>query len=261
MSSFKNTYQPPKKDIPRDIHLHTPPDQYDFNFCFEVKQLASDRVELRPFIPSLYAQLFLDEAKKCDPILTRWLPVDFYGIEDVLVAVEANLRAPSDACGYAIFTAPPGSSGPVDPKDYVIAGMCALYHSDVDMMSSELGWMIVLDPFQRTHVLTHTAGLLIHRILDMPSEGGLGLRRCQWFASSLNDKSQGAAKRLGFREDGVIRNHRVLTKGRDGARPGRKGDYKEDCMSRDSWLGSISWDQWEGEGGVREHIDKLMARR
>lgn len=30
-------------------------------------------------------------------------------------------------------------------------------------------------------------------------------------------------------------------------------------MSRDSWLASITWQDWEG--GVKEHIDRLMARK
>jgi hypothetical protein len=99
-------------------------------------------------------------------------------------------------------------------------------------MVSELGYIQILKPFQvrpydvhgrakliskRTHVLSHAAGLMIHRILDSESEGGLGLRRCQWFANSLNEPSKAAAKRLGFQLDGVLRNHRVLGPGKAGA--------------------------------------------
>lgn len=57
----------------------------------------------------------------------------------------------------------------------------------------------------------------MHRILDSESEGGLGLRRCQWFANSLNEPSKNAGKRMGFKEDGVLRNHRVLGEGKIGA--------------------------------------------
>jgi RimJ/RimL family protein N-acetyltransferase len=127
---------------------------------------------------------------------------------------------------------------------------------------------------QRTHVLSNAAGCVIHRILDPESEGGLGLRRCQWFANSLNEPSKAAAKRLGFEQDGILRNHRVLGPGKTGANgklslsaglvkaesvAGRKGDYREDCMSRDTFVGSITWQDWEN--GSKEHIDKLMARK
>jgi hypothetical protein len=31
-------------------------------------------------------------------------------------------------------------------------------------------------------------------------------------------------------------------------------------MSRDTFVGSITWQDWENDGS-REHIDKLMARK
>ena len=76
--------------------------------------------------------------------------------------------------------------------------------------TAELGWIVILPEFQRTHVLTHAAGALMHRILDSTAEGGLGLRRCQWFTNSLHVKSQAAATRLGFIHEGTLRAHRVL---------------------------------------------------
>lgn len=50
--NYKNTYAPSPPSIPRDVHLHTPPDAYDFNYVGEVRALASDRVELRPYVVS-----------------------------------------------------------------------------------------------------------------------------------------------------------------------------------------------------------------
>lgn len=49
---YFNSYQHPARDLPKDIHLNTPPDEYDFNYVFEVKELKSDRVELRPLVVS-----------------------------------------------------------------------------------------------------------------------------------------------------------------------------------------------------------------
>jgi hypothetical protein len=39
---------------------------------------------------------------------------------------------------------------------------------------------------------------------------------------------------------------------------GRQGVEGEERMVRDNWFSSVTWDEWEG--GVREHVDKLMAR-
>jgi hypothetical protein len=136
-------------------------------------------------------------------------------------------------------------------------------------------------------VLSHAAGLLMHRILDPPTLGGWGLRRCQWYTISLNLASQKSSLRLGFTHEGVMRAARVLPKGKEGIRrrssfmsyhmrrrgvlvwvkggrglltysAGRKGDYKEDCMTRDTWVASVIWEEWEER--VREHVDRLMAR-
>lgn len=40
---------------------------------------------------------------------------------------------------------------------------------------------------------------------------------------------------------------------------GRPGDAKPGQMSRDSWLASITWMEWEES--VKKHVDALMARR
>lgn len=49
---FTNTYSPIVPSIAPDVHLHTPPSEYDFNFVFPVQLLRSDRIELRPFVVS-----------------------------------------------------------------------------------------------------------------------------------------------------------------------------------------------------------------
>lgn len=51
-STFLNSYRRPSPDLPRDLHLHIPAEEYDHNYVFEVKTLRSDRVELRPYVVS-----------------------------------------------------------------------------------------------------------------------------------------------------------------------------------------------------------------
>ena len=51
--TYKNTYKPAEPpSYPANVHLDTPAEEYDFNFCDEVKVLRSDRVELRPYVVS-----------------------------------------------------------------------------------------------------------------------------------------------------------------------------------------------------------------
>lgn len=65
-------------------------------------------------------------------------------------------------------------------------------------------------------MLSRAAGLVMHRILDPASAGGLGLRRCQWTTTVLNQASQNAALRLGYKHEGVIRAQKILAPGKEG---------------------------------------------
>jgi len=47
---FVNRYKAPESSIPKGIHGATPIEEYDLNYCFDIKTLRSDRVELRPFL-------------------------------------------------------------------------------------------------------------------------------------------------------------------------------------------------------------------
>lgn len=58
----------------------------------------------------------------------------------------------------------------------------------------------------------------MHRIPDPPEEGGLGLRRCQWKANSINLQSAKTAARMGFTTEGVLRALIVLPEGKKGVR-------------------------------------------
>jgi hypothetical protein len=55
--AFLNNYKAPESRIPKGIHGSTPIEEYDFNYCFEIKTLRSDRVELRPFLVSVSGRL------------------------------------------------------------------------------------------------------------------------------------------------------------------------------------------------------------
>ncbi|WWD18583.1 hypothetical protein CI109_103036 [Kwoniella shandongensis] len=258
MTTYLNKYTLPSPEIPRDIHRNTPVEEYDFNYVFDVVPLKSDKVELRPLVPSLHAQLLFDGIQK-HPEVLQWLGIKpFQSVEDVLVWMETTCRLPIDSLFFAIFTEPPHSETRVDPKDYVFAGVIGMINSNYQAMISEPGYITILTPFHRTHVQTHATGLIMHRILDHPSQGGLGLRRCQWITTTLNIASQNASKRLGYTPEGVLRCMRVLPPGKEGIQEGRPGVRQEDQMVRHDYYSSVTWYEWEEK--IREHIDKLMAR-
>lgn len=152
----------------------------------------------------------------------------------------------------------------------------ALLIAGNDVQRDMTGHIIIFPKAQRTHVLSHAAGLLMHYALDFPyistydpvsktfvppgssdstapRQKALGLRRLQWQAHVTNATSIKSAGRLGFEKEGVVRMHGTATGGDE---PGREGDGAP--MSRSNWVGSITWKDWEER--VKGVVDGLVAR-
>ncbi len=122
---------------------------------------------------------------------------------------------------------------------------------------------MILPAFQRTHVTSNAVGILMNYALNLPADGGLGLRRVVWTASASNAPSVGAAKRMGFQMEGVMRWARVWPeakiRGSGGVRV-RKEDprAKEFAYGRNVAVLSVCWDDWET--GAKEQVNAVMAR-
>ena len=131
--------------------------------------------------------------------------------------------------------------------------------------STEIGLIEIFREFQRTHVSTHTIGLLLHYCLELPESTtspygpGLGLRRVQWQAHADNLPSRRAAERMGFKREAWIRWLWVLPEelNGDGEKP-REGDKWPERYGRHTLMLSTCWDDWED--GVRELVQKQMDR-
>ncbi len=98
----------------------------------------------------------------------------------------------------------------------------------------EIGYIWFGPSLQRTRGGTEALYLLLdHAMTD------LGYRRMQWQCNSLNAKSRAAARRLGFRFQGIFFNHMIV-----------KG------MSRDTPWYSILDDEWPE---VKSHLAAWLA--
>jgi RimJ/RimL family protein N-acetyltransferase len=73
----------------------------------------------------------------------------------------------------------------------------------------EIGGIWFSPDLQRSRAATEAMFLLLSYAMDE-----LRYRRMQWRCNSLNVKSRNAARRLGFRFDGIFYNHQIL-KGRN----------------------------------------------
>ena len=143
-----------------------------------------------------------------------------------------------------------------------LAGMIGYMNTSTRNLSTEIGCVITLPPFQRTHVTSNAVGLLLQYALEPPSNGGLGLRRVQWQTNSLNVASLRAAEKMGFKMEGVLRWDRIFHDGKARGKTGNGRDPpkgSEDDIGRDSVLLSHCWDDWE-QGG-REKVLAVMERR
>ncbi|KAF5369642.1 hypothetical protein D9615_010249 [Tricholomella constricta] len=145
--------------------------------------------------------------------------------------------------------------------DGALAGAIGFCDASSANLHAEVAFVMISPRFQRTHVTSNAIGLLLHYTLDLPSEGGLGLRRVVWKASPLNAASVKAAERMGFTKEGVLRWHRVLPEGKSmggNGRERRTGDPKENALGRDTVVLSLCWDDWEAYG--RDRVVAAMAR-
>ena len=82
--------------------------------------------------------------------------------------------------------------------------MCDIrFHSPSDLVG-ELG--ISLFEFSRHTITASTSiALLMLQGMNLPSEGGLGMRRLQWRCSPSNGPSMGLGKKMGFKAEGISR--------------------------------------------------------
>lgn len=145
-----------------------------------------------------------------------------------------------------------------------LAGMMSYINSSSVHLCTEIGYIIIFPQFQRTHVNSNAVGLLLQYALQVPSQGGLGLRRVQWQCSSVNAPSIRAAERLGFKKEGIMKWHRVFPGGKHKAKVhnGRempRGSLDEEDYARDTVVLAHCWDDWE-QGG-RENIQAIMNRQ
>ena len=162
-----------------------------------------------------------------------------------------------------------------EDQDRAFAGVISYIKSEPQNLATEIGTVLILPPFQRTHVASNAVGLLLKYALDLPmpsqpadaipagaggSKSGLGLRRVVWQANVLNTASLRLAERMGFTLVGICRWDRVLPSGKEGnGLKTREGDPRAGCPGRDSAVLAICWDEWED--GVKDKVARIMERK
>jgi RimJ/RimL family protein N-acetyltransferase len=119
----------------------------------------------------------------------------------------------------------------------------------------EIGGICFAPDLQRTRAATEALFLLLCYALD-----GLRYRRMQWRCNSLNTKSRHAARRLGFRFEGLFYNHQIVK--------GHNRDTAWYSILDDEWpevRGIIqNWladENFDPAGNARRSLSEMMRNR
>merc|ERR1712093_408267 len=232
-----------------DYHASTPAEEYDLNYVFPVEVLESNALRLEPFIPSLHAEaaweIFKTPEGRGSYRFMPFNPPDTFTA--FLTEVESHRRTP----GWLTLAI----IDKTRPKGQNLAGMTALINSNPAYLWLEIGAVHVFPAFQRTHVNSHTNGLLLRYAFNV-----LRLRRVVWRANTLNEPSMAAAKRLGFNLEGVLEWDVALPPNKEGLVVEDKDGLgrSQAGPGRHSAQFGMNWKMWKEN--VSRHIDGLMDR-
>jgi RimJ/RimL family protein N-acetyltransferase len=233
------------------------PDPYDINWLMPLHEatLESDRVKLTPFIPSLHARGYADQVK-AHPDLHRWFPFNLSTLDIILSAIETLIRRYPMCILFAVIDKARGDA---------FAGVIGLINTSPTNLVTEIAWAVVFPEFRRSYVTNNAVGLLLKYCLELPSSAtpgrcGLGFRRVQWTAHTENQPSVAVAKRMGFKEECLMRWTWVLSEGAEGnGIPLRDGDPLSPRPGRHSVVFSFCADDWESGG--KEHVQHMIDRQ
>ena len=132
-----------------------------------------------------------------------------------------------------------------------MVGMISLYDANPEDRAVEIGHVHVFPGHRGVGVATAATRLLLGYLFSAPDEGGLGLYRVEWHASTKNASSIAVAEKLGFEKIGVVRYERVF---KDGVHKGKIGNGEEVELPPDSSPGDLYrdlamfamyWDTWQ----------------
>jgi RimJ/RimL family protein N-acetyltransferase len=111
----------------------------------------------------------------------------------------------------------------VDAASGAIVGSTRFMNINREHRRVEIGFTFIAKSWQRTYVNTEAKYLMLQYAFET-----WGCNRVEFITDVLNEKSRAAIRRLGAREEGVLRNHMIM-------RDGRQRDSVIHSVLRDEW--------------------------
>lgn len=239
------------------------PEQSIFHFPISTP-IANDRVKLVPFDLDLHGAAFIAQSADHPELWANmsFIPFTTVGeLKESFTRPDTILSLSNPAHTTFAIIDKTRDRSPEDPEGE-LAGMVAYIYTSKPHLSSEVGAIVVLPQYQRSHVTSNTVGLMLQHAFTPAEDGGMGLQRVQWHCSTANAASARVAERMGFEKVGRIPYHMKFPLGK---RHGKLGNGKSlppgshpDDVWRDTFYYSLSWDVWAGE--AREKVEKAMSR-
>ncbi|KAF9875564.1 GNAT family protein [Colletotrichum karsti] len=233
------------------------------NFCFPVRVLTNARVKLTPFRTDRHAAKYIESTREHPEIYAHTVSGPYKSVDDFVSSfVEGESRTSPGMMTYAIIdkTRPPST----EDDEGEMAGRISFANTTAAHLCTEIGYIVIFPKYQRTHVTTNAVGLMLQEAFKSPEDGGFGIRKVLWQAHAHvgNRGSVRLAERMGFREEGIRRWHRLFPRGRlqgkiGNGRPLPPGSDPDDIW-RDSVLLGLCWDDWleEAASKVQEAMDR-----
>ena len=207
--------------------------------------------------PAIHGDWYWENTKD-HPELYKYFPFGPYDSKEEFFETIFAQRIQPDQ-GYIIYAV----YDKVFEPNPTPAGIIGFLDASPTNLSAEVGFVVVFPRYQRTHLTSNMVGLLLQYCLEVPEDGGLGLRRVQWQANAQNEASVKVALRMGFHHEGVKRWGRVIlaSKGKPNTveRLPREGDPRRTDLGCHVAVLGLCWDDWED--GTREKVRELMKPR
>lgn len=226
--------------------------------------IANDRVKLVPFDLDLHGAAFIAQSADHPELYANMSFTPFTTVNELkepFNSPDSILSLSNSAHTTLAIIDKTRDRSPEDPEGE-LAGMVGYINTSRTHLSSEIGAIVVLPRYQRSHVTSNTVGLMLRYAFTAAEEGGMGLQRVQWHCSTANTASARVAERMGFEKVGRIPYHFKFPLGKRYGKLGNgralpPGSHPDDVW-RDSFYYSLSWDVWEDE--AREKAEKAMSR-
>lgn len=236
-------------------------------FPIPIHPVSNDRVKLIPLDPDKHSNAFFRLSSPHPELYSHmpmgpWESADAFKSEFYEGPPHSILSfANPESFAFAIIDKTRTPS-PEDP-DGELAGTISFVRTSLTHLCTEIGFIVILPPYQRTHVAKNAVGLALEYALESPGRGGLGLCRVEWRASAENVASSRLAEKMGFERVGVILWHMRFVKGTLRGKIGNGRALPPGSDSTDMWRDTVSyslaWDRWETV--ARDKVRKAMAQR